>query len=463
MKAKILTTFSAFIFAASCTMSPWYERPQAGVPLLEKHEDEKDITLLPWEEYFQSDDLQRILKIALENNRDLMIANLNIQSAKAAHDVARADLMPTIDANGSLTRQRAPSQFAAFTPKKIYRANLALSAFELDFFGRLQSLKKSALEAYLATQEARNVMRLTVIAETANAYADFLLDTELLELADNDLEAQSGLYDLMKLRYENGLSSKIDLLNVSTTMESSRKVRDTYIKLVQQDKNRLMTLCGSFDSKCLPSEGVTLEDLKFNEDALCKIPSTTLLSRPDIMMAEHNLKSANANIGAARAAFFPSISLTGTTGFTSNSFGNLFEGGSKTWTFTPQISVPIFEGGRNFANLKMSNTQKKIRIAEYEKAIQTAFSEAMNELTNREVMVSQMKSSEEIFKTRKDLEHISYLRYEAGINNKKDTLDAQTLLLIARHDRAITKKDYIANLINLYKVLGGGSRISEEE
>lgn len=458
MKIKILLILTLL---SSCTMAPWYKRPQAPVPL-EKVEksDKKKITEISWEKFFVSPDLRRIINLALENNRDLKVANLNIEAAQAAHSVARAALLPNVNATAIETRQKVPGAFAFFTPKRQFRANLNVTSYEVDFFGRLQSLKKAALEQVLAGQEARNVMRITLISETVNAYAQLLLDSAILRLMEETAQAQEERYRVSNLRYQAGLDSKILLYSQQAIYENAKTGYETYKKLVQQDQNALMVLTGVFDVKSLPIEN-SLDDLEINESLLDFVPSESLLSRPDIKQAEHLLKSANANIGAARAAFFPSITLTGTYGYGSRELSSLFS--SRLWTFTPQINLPIFDGGRNFANLQSMNVQKKIQIAQYEKAIQTAFSEASNELANRESVVNQLKILKEIEKARESNLNFSQKRKALGIDNNADVLDAKVLWIQAKQNELSMKKDYIANLINLYKVFGGGSEFVEKE
>lgn len=457
MKIKNLLTTLSIILLASCTLAPKYKTPATPVPLQTSANPNKTkITTITWKEFFKSPELQNVIQLALDNNRDLKIANLNIETAQATHNIARANLLPNISAASSRTHQGVPGAFAAFTPKTQYRANLSLSSYEFDFFGRLRSLKKSALEDFLATKEAKNITEISLIAETANSYAQFLSDSKILEIATLAVEAQQKKYDFTKSKYNNGIASKPDFLDAQASLEKFKMNKETYEKIVSQDKNALMLLTGVFDEKLLPLQA-SLEDIEINENLLELLPSDTLLSRPDIKQAEHKLKGANADIGAARAAFFPSITLTGNYGYGSQDFASLFT--SKTWSFTPQINLPIFSGGRGFANLKISNVRKKIEIANYEKAIQTAFKEVLDELATRQIIENNLKSSENIFKTQEDYYKLSKLKYEVGTSAADDMLDDNLLLLSAQQDFTDIRKEYIANLINLYKVLGGGSEV----
>ncbi len=453
---QVLRSFLIFAIISSCTLEPKYNRPKLDLPFKQPEVPKEKITTISWERFFESEDLQRIIKLALKNNRDLKIANLNIEAVEATHSIARANLLPSFNAQGLETRQRAPKAFASFTPKKQFRANVALAAYEIDFFGRLRSLKKSALENFLASKQARNITQISLISQVVNSYAQLLLDAEVLDIMKENLKLQNDRYNFIELRYKNGIDSQDDLLNAKTLLENAKNNSEIYIKLVEQDKNALMLLTGVFNENSLPKIS-SINDIKINEDLLDFIPSESLLSRPDIQQAEHQLKSANANIGAARAAFFPSISLSGTYGYASRDLSSLFD--SRTWAFTPQINIPIFSGGRNIANLNIANLQKKIEIAQYEKTIQTAFSEVLDQLAERKSVTNQLEAFDEILKAREKSYKISKRKHNQGINSGLGVIDEKLSFLIAKQNQFSIKKEYIANLIALYKVLGGGSKI----
>lgn len=460
MKIKnFLNPLIAIFVISACTMAPKYKQPEVEVPFAAPTSaDKQKISTISWKQYFQSPDLQRVIQLALDNNRDLRVANLNIEVAQGTHGVARSNLMPTISAVGSETRQGVPSAFAGFTPKKQFGANLTLTSYEVDFFGRLRSLKKSALEDFLASEETRNVTKITVIAETVNAYAQLLLDSKILKITEENLKAQSNRFNFTELRYKNGIDSQVDLLAAAASIETAKTTFETYKKLVAQDKNALMVLTGTFDEKALPQD-TELNDIRINEELLDLVPSESLLLRPDVQQAEHSLKSANANIGAARAAFFPSITLTGTYGYRSRELDGLFD--SKTWTFMPQINLPIFSGGRNLANLSIANARKKVQIAQYEKAIQTAFREALDQFAEKEAISNQLKSYDTILSAREKSNIIYEAKHKVGISSALNVLDAQIAFLTAKQNQASAKKEYITNLVNLYKVLGGGAELEE--
>lgn len=456
---KFLNLVSLFALAC-CTMEPKYLKPQTQVPLQEADKSKRKVATIAWQEYFETADLQRVIKLALENNRDLRVANLNIESAQATHGIVRSNLLPTINAVGSETRQGVPSAFAGFMPKRQFRANLTLTSYEVDFFGRLRSLKKSALEDFLASEEARNVTRISLISETVNAYTQYLLDSEVLKIAEENLKTQEDRYKYSELRFKHGINSQTDLLAASAITETARISYETYKKLVAKDKSALMLLTGVFDEISLP-QIKSVNEIKINEDLLDLVPSESLLARPDIQQAEHDLKSANANIGAARAAFFPSITLSGNYGYASRDLSTLFD--SKTWAFTPQISMPLFAGGRNINNLKLADLRKKVEIAQYEKAIQTAFREVSDQLAERESVRNQLKSYEEVVSFRKKYLDIFENKHVSGIGSAVDVLDAQVDWFTAQLNQANIKKEYIANLVSLYKVLGGGNEVEDVE
>ncbi len=459
IKISNLTYLFLVLALSTCTMAPKYVKPQAPVPFAEAQESsKKKIALISWPEYFQSPDLQRIIKLALKNNQDLKTAALNIEVAEGTHGVVRSNLLPSVNAVGVETRQGVPSGFAGFTPKKQFRANLTLTSYEVDLFGRLRSLKKAALEDFLATQEAHDAMKISVIAETANMYAQYLLDSQLSQLAEDEMTVQKKRYALIEARYKNGIESESAVLDAITFVENAMINFDGYKKMAERDKNALMTLVGVFNNSVIPQDR-TLDDIKVNEDALDFVASENLLLRPDIKQAEHRLIGANADIGAARAAFFPSITLTGNYGYASRSADTLFD--NKSWTFSPQITLPLFSGGRNMANLDIVNARKKIQIVAYEKAIQDAFREALDQLAERKSVLTRLQSSNKILAARQKSFDFSEKKHEVGTLSALNVADSHIAFLAAKRAQLTTEKERIANLITLYKVMGGGAEVEE--
>ncbi len=458
------STFKFFIIFAlflniSCSLEPKYKRPKPEI-LLEKSDSKNEqIDKISWQNFFQSPELQKIISSALKNNRDLKIAALNIEAAQANYGISKSNLLPTIGATAAKTTQGVPSAFSSFMPSSQYRANLSLASYELDFFGRLRNLKKSALEDFLATKEAFEVIKISIITQSANAYAQYLLDRELLEIAKDSIALQQEKYKLAELRYENQLTSKSDLLNAESEIENAKIAFEAYKNQVELDKNSLKILSGNFNEELLQDK-TKLEDLKINEKSLNFIASESLLNRPDIKKAEHDLKNANANIGAARAAFFPSITLTGTYGYSSKKFNGLFA--SKTWSYTPQINIPIFSGGRNYQNLKLAEITKKSKIISYQQTIEKAFKETLDELSQRETILQKTASTGKILQIRQKNYDLAKMKQKNGLNSKSQTIDEQISLLSAKEKYLTSKKDYLVNLINIYKTLGGGSEAATE-
>ncbi len=441
----------------SCNIEPKYVKPKADVPFKSvENPYKKKITQISWREFFKSPDLQRIIQLALDNNKDLKTAALNVEIAEGTHGVARSNLFPAITGTAYETRQGVPPSFASFMPKKQFRANVGFTSYEVDFLGRLRSLKKSALEDFLASKETQNIAKITVISQTANAYAQFLLDRQLMKFAEENVSTQDDRYKLTMIRYQQNIDSKTTLLAAENLLETAKVNFETYKKLVEQDKNALMALVGSFDEKSIPQDK-TIDDIEIAEDLLDFIPSDNLLLRPDIQQAEHDLKSANANIGAARAAFFPYITLSGSYGYASRQLDTLFD--TSTWTFTPQINIPIFSGGRNVANLDIAHARKNLKIIQYEKVIQTAFREALDQLAEREAVTNQLSSYEKILSAREESYKISERKRAVGLMSKMDILDGKISLLSAEQNQLSAKKESIANLIALYKVMGGGAEV----
>ncbi len=453
-----------------CTLMPDYMRPDMPVaqqwPLHEGQEDaSKKIADIGWKDFFTSPPLQKAVQTALDNNRDLRVAALNVEAAQALYRVERSDLLPGVSAGGGGSRQKVTEAQSTSNPlfstnreyiTSTYTANVGVTAFELDLFGRIRSLSEAALQEYFATQAAQDAARITLIAETANAYLQWQADRKILKLTEETLAAQEKSYELIARSHESGVASKLDLAQVRTAVETARANKAIFTRRVEQDKNALVLLMGKDDPEILSAD-TSLDEVKVMESLPVGLPSDVLLSRPDVMQAESRLKSANANIGAARAAFFPTISLTGAFGFASGDLSNLFSSGAAgAWSFAPQITLPIFEGGRNVANLDVSAVRKNIAVAQYEKSIQTAFREVADELAARRTLTEQLNAQRELVKASQEAYDLSNARYKQGIDSFLSVLDAQRTLYGSRQSTIDVEKQQIANLVNLYKALGGG-------
>lgn len=474
MKTRNATAVTSFCCAtllasalSGCTMAPSYTRPDAPVPAAwpsgESYKteavkpDQKPLAEVPWRTFFVEPRLQKVLELALANNRDLRVAALNIEKTRAQYRIQRADLLPTINGTAGATIQRLPADLSssghAHTSEQ-YNVGLGVSSYELDLFGRVQSLKDQALEQYLATEEARKSTQISLIAETANAWLTLAADQERLKLARQTLVSQEEYYQLIKHRYDAGISSALDLYQAQTAVDSARVDSARYITVVAQDQNALQLLVGKpVPADLLPVELGTVTAL---QELPSGLPSEVLLQRPDVVAAEHRLKAANANIGAARAAFFPRIGLSASFGTASAKLTDLFQPGSVAWNFVPQISVPLFDSGRNLAGLDVSKADRDIAVAQYEKAIQTAFREVADTLAQRGTINEQLTAQQSLTDATAESYRLSQARYDKGVDSYLNVIVAQRVLYAAQQNLITVRLTKLSNQATAYKVLGGG-------
>lgn len=404
--------------------------------------------------------LQQVIQLALDNNRDLRVAALNIEVARAQYRVERAALVPGVDATGTANNARTPSELAVPGQPPVFRtysANVGVSAYELDLFGRVRSLKEQALQQFLSTAEARRSTHISLVADVASAYLTLAADQELLQLAQSTLTSQSDSYRLQQRSFELGVASQLTLRQAQTTVESARVDVERYTAQVAQDRNALVLLVGtqlpeSLLPRALP-DGASVEG-NVLAAVPAGVPSQLLQRRPDILEAERNLRAANANIGAARAAFFPSISLTATLGSSSSSLSGLFESGTRAWSFVPQLTLPLFNAGRNRANLDMAKANRDIEVARYEKSIQTAFREVSDALAQRDTLGRQLQAQQALVDATADSYRLSQARFERGIDSYLQALDAQRSLYGAQQTLITTQLSRITNLVTFYKAMG---------
>ena len=454
---KPLLCASSLLALAACSMAPHYERPDAPVTLNEKAQSEKMAADIGWRDFYRNQQLQTLIEQALENNRDLRVAALTVEQVRAQYRIQRAQLLPTLNATGSGTRQRVSEVISETGESYIaeqYAAGVGISAYELDLFGRVQSLKNAALEQYLATDQARKSTQLSLVAEVADAYFTWVSNTELLSLTENTLKARQDSYAMVKRRYDSGLASELDLSQAATALHSARVDAALYQRQLATSFTALEVLVGtSLDTDNLQAvwnDEVMLADLP---DA---VTSEVLLQRPDILQAEYNLRSANANIGAARAAFFPRISLTGSYGNASPELDNLFDSGTRAWSFSPQITLPIFAWGANAANLDVARLQKDVNIAVYEKAIQTAFKEVRDSLQSQSTLDAQLEAQQDLVTASARSFELAELRYQRGVDSYLEVLDSQRSLNTAQQALITMRLAKSRNQLTLYKALGGG-------
>ncbi|MDY6850198.1 MAG: efflux transporter outer membrane subunit [Thermodesulfobacteriota bacterium] len=466
-KSLLIVLLMAGLGLSGCaTMAPDYIRPEAPVPkdwpegeayqAGIDHKVDESLADLPWRSFFTDADLRTLIERALENNRDLRVAALNIERARAQYRIQRADLFPFVDAGGGYSRQRDPDiLYGMARTWEQYDVNLGVSAWEVDFFGRVRSLKDQALEAYLATEEARRAAQVSLVSEVARSYLTLAADHELLALAKETLQSHRSTYDLTRRRFEAGVASELEVQQARTTVEAARVQIARYTSMVAEGENALRLLIGaSLSPELLPGElGESVEARMVSAG----VPSQVLLSRPDILAAEHRLKAANANIGAARASFFPRISLTATAGLASAELSDLFDSDSRTWVFSPGVTLPIFNAGSLRARLETSKVDREMMLARYEGAIQTAFREVSDTLAQRGTIDEQIDAQRALVEATAASYELSEARFSKGIDSFLNVLDSQRSLFSAQQNLISARLARETNLVTLYRVLGGGA------
>ena len=448
----------------ACTLAPKYERPVLPVAQTWSTPTPEPATTvsaadLDWRQVLVDPRLQGVVDLALKQNRDLRVAVLNIEKARAQYGIQRANLFPSV--NGVLSEQRshtpaATSQTGQALEVEAYSATIGFTAYELDLFGRVRSLNAQALQAFLAQQETARSVRVSLIAETANAWLTLAADQERLALAKDTLATREESLRLVQQQVDGGVGSVLDLRNAQTLAETARSDVATYTAQAAQDRNALVLLAGGeVPADLLPSGD--LESANILADLPAGLPSDVLARRPDVLAAEHDLQGANANIGAARAAFFPRIALTGSTGSASGDLDGLFKGGTKAWSFTPSISLPIFAGGANVAGLNSAKASRDIAVATYEKTVQTAFREVSDALSTRQTVADSVAAQERLVTAATDSQRLSKQRADAGLDSALTLLDSQRTLYSAQQGLITARLARSTNLVTLYKTLGGGA------
>ncbi|MDB6145655.1 MAG: efflux system, outer rane lipoprotein NodT [Pseudomonas sp.] len=463
-KSLISLAVTAFILGG-CSLIPDYNQPAAPVPAqwpqgpayTPVEAANAAAAEQGWRQFFQDPALQQLIQTSLINNRDLRVAALNIDAFRAQYRIQRADLYPAVSADASGARQRTPADLSRTGAASItgaYSATLGVSAYELDLFGRIRSLSEQALETYFSSEEARRSTQISLVANVANAYLTWRADQELYKLTQDTLRTFEESYKLTSRSAEVGVASALDLAQSRTSVEAARANLAQYQRLVAQDLNGLTLLLGTGMPADLPSAKPLSDDLL--AEMPVGLPSDLLLRRPDILQAEHQLKAANANIGAARAAFFPSITLTANAGTGSADLSGLFKGGSGTWLFQPQINLPIFNAGSLRASLDYSKIQKDIGVANYEKSIQTAFQEVSDGLAARKTFDNQLQAQRDLVAANQDYYRLAERRYRIGIDSNLTFLDAQRQLFSSQQTLINNRLQQLVSEVNLYKALGGG-------
>jgi len=478
----------------ACTLTPHYERPPLPVPAQYPQAQRgamqsaaapqtttSGLSIVPapaaapapslataptaadigWQEFYADERLRTLIALALTDNRDLRVAVLDIERSRQQYRIVRSSLLPDIEATASSDNARTPASVSAPGLPAVTRddsVGIGVSAYELDLFGRLRSVDAEAEEALLATEEARRNVQISLIAEVAGDYLNLAADRQRLALAEQTLHSQSESYELTRREAEIGSASDLSLREAATTVESARVDVARYAGQVAQDVNALNLVVGTPVPAALEPHG--LDDARVALDPGSELPgglpAELLERRPDVLEAERTLRAANADIGAARAAFFPRITLTAQMGTTSNALSGLFAAGSRAWVFAPQVTLPLFTGGRNRATLASARATRDIDVAKYERTVQTAFREVADGLALRESLRNQLSAQRALVAASSDAYRLSDARYREGVDSYLNALDAQRTLYAAQQSLIGTELARMANLVTLYQALGGG-------
>lgn len=449
-----------------CTMTPTYHRPAApvatqwpdGVPTAQGQPaaPAPSAAELGWRSFVTDEHLQKVIGLALQNNRDLRLATQNVEMARALYGIQRDSLYPALTASGSGGRSRTAAELTQPGNPRInesYSVSLGAVAWEVDLFGRVRSLNQEALEKYLATKEARRGAQTLLISGVANAYLALAADRDALALADSTLNAQEKSYALVRRQYEAGVATELDLRQAQIPLETARSNVVQFTRQVAQDENALTLLVGTTVPAELKPTG--LDGIGHFREVAAGLPSTVLLSRPDVMQAEGQLKAANADIGAARAAFFPRIALTSTLGSGSRDLSGLFDSGSGTWSFLPSASMPIFDA-RVWTAHRAAKVQREMAVTQYEKAIQSAFREVADALATRATIGEQLAAQQRLVEALAESNRLASARFEKGVDSYLAVLDSQRSLFAAQQGLVSLRMADLATQVRLYAVLGGG-------
>jgi multidrug efflux system outer membrane protein len=464
-----LSILAAVLALSGCTMIPKYERPAAPVaaryPGMTETNAGAAASEIAWQDFFADERLKRLIGLSLTNNPDLHVAVLNVEQSRAQYRITRSASLPTVEGSGSYTHSKDSlagfptggdgSAGASSFTTTLWNASLGTTAYEVDFFGRVRSLNRQALEKYFATDEARRSAQIALVSEVAMQYFTLRQMEEQLRVARQTLAAVQGSYDLNKATFEAGASSQLDLSTAEGQLQSAKIDVLTYERQLAQAENHLVLLIG----QPLPAElppGLPFDSTNVLAGIPAGLPSELVQRRPDILEAEHTLKAANANIGAARAAFFPTLTLTASAGTTSSQLEQLFGSGTGVWSFAPQVTLPIFTGGQSRAELDAAKVAVSIEVAEYQKAIQTAFREVADALVAISTYADQVHAESVAINAEQVRYDLSNLRYRQGEDTYLNVLLAQQDLYSAQQGMLQAQYNKIASQISLYQALGGG-------
>jgi len=443
----------ALVLSACGSMAPDYQRPAAPVPaqlpsagLPASNSVAADV---PWQNFFADARLQKLIRIALDNNRDLRVALLNVEQARATVDVRKADRWPTLNAGLSLSRGTTTTGATASS----FSAGLLVTSYEIDLFDRLRSQTDAAFAQYLATTEAGKAAQISLIGSVANAYFAVQADNDLLQLVQQTLRTREESLKLTQLRFDKGANSQLDLSQAQSLLEAARVALAQTQRQRMQDENALNLLLGQTAPAELLQGAATAAPMA---EVPIGLSSELLLRRPDVAQAEQQLLAANANIGAARAAFFPKILLTASAGSVSSEFENLFKDGTFAWNLAPQLLMPLFDMGRNQANLASAKAAREVAVAQYEKSIQSAFREVADALAGRATLGEQLKAQQAQTQAESERARLTDLRFKNGASSYLEVLDAQRSLFAVQQAELQLRAQVLQNQATLYRVMGGG-------
>lgn len=471
-KSLVLLPLVSALFLTGCiSMAPEFERPEAPVaqawPQDEATRNAVILTegLQKWGDFFTDPKLVALIDLGLTNNRSLRSAVEAVAQARAEYGVSRSQLFPTVNAVAQESASGTPRSVSTTgrdATSHVYTAQLAMASYELDLFGRVRNLNEQALQAYFQTEAAQRTAQMTVITEIATTWLGLGAAKQQLKLATDTYESQLESLNLIEKSFELGASSQLDVQQAKTTVATAQSAQAQARRAVSQYRNALTLLVGGTVPAELEPEGL-VEKVTATVSTSSNIPSEVLLARPDIASAEAALRSANANIGVARATFFPRIALTGGLGTTSTELSNLFDSGTRLWSFVPSITLPIFTGGSNIQNLKAAQAAQRKAVADYEFAIQTAFSEVADALAMEGTVSDELKATQDLADATAESLRLSMERYNNGADSYLSVLDSQRSNFSAQQTLISAKLARATSAVTLYKVLGGGSQLSEEE
>ncbi len=458
MRKSSVSTFMLAVLSASCSLVPPLDPVLSPVSAKFPGKTGGEVSAdIAWQKFFTDPRLRKLVETSLANNRDLRIAALNVEQSRAQYGISRSELFPTLNlsASGERARTLSPSSSVGGRPTSSNNdVKVGLVSYELDLFGRVRSLNSSALQSYFASDTARVSVQISLVAEVANQYLTERALQEQAALSQQTYDGFSVAYDIVKQRFNSGTVSELDVSAMEVQRQTAKADLAAFRQRVQEVNNSLVFLAGGSLPASLP-KGRTMDDV-IVASIRPGVSSDLLYRRPDIREAEHQLRAANANIGAARAAFFPSVTLTANGGTASNSLSKLFTNGTGTWLFSPQINLPIFDGGRNQANLEYAELTKQVEIARYEKAIQTGFREVADSLSARTGLDERIAATASLVSAQKKRADLANARYEKGVDGYLEVLTATLDLYTARQTLIQLRLSRAVNSVNLYKALGGG-------